>query len=159
MELDGWSRGFQSETSTVKEEQSPRAKSASPPVQDSPHPFLGALDLSESCTDDSDADVKYGTQDLLHSLSRLSVKPNPRRYFGKSSGISLMRTAMSVKSKAASAESPGAEVGRNTQRRKEFWYLHPVSFQTSESSCPNPMAFSSVGTCSLPDSPADFRLP
>ncbi|KAH9055007.1 fungal-specific transcription factor domain-containing protein [Lactarius vividus] len=121
MELDGWARGFHPENVTT-EEQSPIANNADDP---SSYPSLPAPETSESYSDDSEADAKYGTDDLLNSLRRLCIRPNPRRYFGKSSGISLMRTAMTVKSKASTGESTGVESGIHTQRRHEFWYLHP----------------------------------
>ncbi|KAH9025469.1 fungal-specific transcription factor domain-containing protein [Lactarius pseudohatsudake] len=121
MELDGWARGFHPENVST-EEQSPIANNAN----DSPsYSSLPAPETSESYSDDSEADAKYVADDLLNSLRGLCIRPNPRRYFGKSSGISLMHTAMTIKSKASSGESTGAEPGIHTQRRHEFWYLHP----------------------------------
>jgi len=128
MELDGWVRNFQPKNTTT-EDQSPIASSASPSVDDpASYPSPPAPEVSESYSDDSEADAKYGTDDLLSSLRMLCIRPNPRRYFGKSSGISLLRTAMTVKSNASGGESTGVKHETHTQRRHEFWYLHPVSF-------------------------------
>ncbi|KAH9033206.1 fungal-specific transcription factor domain-containing protein [Lactarius deliciosus] len=121
MELDGWARGFHPENVST-EEQSPIANNTNDPPS---YPSLPAPETSESYSDDSEAEAKYGPDDLLNSLRGLCIKPNPRRYFGKSSGVSLMRTAMTVKSKASSGESTGVEPEIHTQRRHEFWYLHP----------------------------------
>ncbi|KAI9439638.1 fungal-specific transcription factor domain-containing protein, partial [Lactarius indigo] len=118
MELDRWSRGFQPGDETT-EGQSPVANSANDASLPTPETF-------EGYSDDSEADAKYGTDHLLNSLRRLCIRPNPRRYFGKSSGISLMRTAMTVKSEASSSGEPtGIDPEIRQQRRHEFWYLHP----------------------------------
>jgi hypothetical protein len=122
MELDAWARGFQPEQATT-EEQSLIAEGASPSVGRAPS--LPAPETPGSYSDDSEPDA---TDDLLWSLRRLCIRPNPRRYFGKSSGISLLRTAMTVKPKASGGESMGLEPETHAQRRDEFWRLHPVSF-------------------------------
>lgn len=122
MDLDGWARSFQPENATT-EEQSP---SASPSVDDTPsYPFLPVPETSENNSDESEVD---STDDIHSGLRRLSIHPNPRRYFGKSSGISLLRRAMTVKPKAPSEESTGFEPKVRPLRRHEFWSLHPVSF-------------------------------
>jgi hypothetical protein len=125
MELDGWARSFQPERATTEE----RSLMAEGSVDNTPS--LPALETPGSYSDDSEADAKYGSDDLLWSLRRLCIRPNPRRYFGKSSGISLLRTAMTVKPKASGGEFMGLEPEIHAQRRHEFWCLHPVSFLTS----------------------------
>ena len=125
MELDGWARNFQPEQTTT-EDQSHIANHASPPVDE--FPSTPAPDEPEGDSEDSEADVKDATDQLLGSLRGLCIRPGSRRYFGKSSGISLLRTAITIKSKAANGESPGAEPETQTQRRHDFWCLHPVSF-------------------------------
>lgn len=127
MELDGWVRSFQPEQTTA-EEQSYIANSASPPAAESPsYTSLPAPEESEGYSEDSEADAKDGADDLLGSLRGLCIRPNPRRYFGKSSGISLLRTAITIKSKTSNEEST-VEPDIHTQRRHDFWCLHPVSF-------------------------------
>jgi hypothetical protein len=127
MELDGWVRSFQPE-STTTEEPSLIADSASPSIDESSsYPSPPAPEESESYSEDSEADAKDGSDELLGSLRRLCIKPSPRRYFGKSSGIELLRAAITIKSKSSNGESTGLEPETHTQRRPEFWRLHPVS--------------------------------
>ncbi|KAF8268483.1 fungal-specific transcription factor domain-containing protein [Lactarius quietus] len=122
MELDGWARGFQPDNTTA-EEQSSIANS--PSVDDSTsYPSPAPPPEAESNSEDSEADVKESTDDLLGSLRQLCLQPSPRRYFGKSSGIDLLRTAITIKSKSTNGESSGVEP-EYMQRRNDFWNLHP----------------------------------
>jgi hypothetical protein len=128
MELDGWARSFQPEST---EGQSPPQNSASPSKGGSPlHSSLPAPTTAGSGSDasrsSSDTDSTL-PRELDEHLQRLCLRPSPRRYFGKSSGITLLRSAMSARSKASSEESPVIHIERR-QRREEFWGLHPVSF-------------------------------
>jgi hypothetical protein len=129
MELEGWARSFQPEPT---EDQSPPQNSATSSKADTPlHSSLPAPDTPERYSDDSAGDSDTDTtlpRDLHEHLKRLCLTPSPRRYFGKSSGISLIRAAMSAKSKASAEESHAVYPEKRFQRRDEFWFLHPVSF-------------------------------
>ncbi|KAN0130569.1 Fungal specific transcription factor domain containing protein [Lactarius tabidus] len=125
MELDGWVRSFQPENTTT-EEPSLIADSGSPSIDESSsYPSPPAPEESESYSEDSEADAKNGSDELSGSLRKLSIKPSPRRYFGKSSGINLLRTAMTIKSQSSNGEPTGFEPETQTLRRPEFWRLHP----------------------------------
>ena len=126
MELDAWARSFQPENTTT-EEQSPIANSASSSIDDSAsYTSPPAPEESESYSEDSEPETKDAADELLGSLRTLCIKPSPRRYFGKSSGVELLRTAINIKSQSSNGESTGlAET--QTLRRPEFWRLHPVS--------------------------------
>lgn len=134
MELDGWARGFQPDLS---EDQSASQKTAGSSKNTSPlHPSLAtpetpSVETPESHDDDfesdSDPETSLIQSGFLYHLRNLSISPNARRYFGKSSSLSLLRSAMSVKSKA----SDGVDLGRRTQRRDDFWKPRPVSCRFS----------------------------
>ena len=127
MELDGWARSFQPENTTA-EEQSPIANSASSSIDDSAsYTSPPAPEESESYSEDSDVGTKAASDELLRGLRALCIKPSPRRYFGKSSGIELLRTAITIKSKSSNGESTGPDAETQTLRRPEYWRLHPVS--------------------------------
>lgn len=127
MELDGWVRSFQPEHTTT-EEPSLIVDSASPSIDESSsYPSPPAPEESESNSEDSEADVKADSDELLGSLRGLCIKPSPRRYFGKSSGIELLRTAINVKQKSSNGESTGLEPETQTRRRPDFWSLRSVS--------------------------------
>ena len=125
MELEGWARNFQPQTS---EDQSASQKVAGSSKDTSPlRPSLRIPNTSGSYGSDdsapeseSDMPVK---NEFLAGFDSLCITPNFPRYFGKSSSITLLRSAMSAKTKASNGESP------RIQRRPEFWSLSPVSDQ------------------------------
>ncbi|KAI0298020.1 fungal-specific transcription factor domain-containing protein [Multifurca ochricompacta] len=110
MELDGWN------TASASKDSKPFNSA------------VFALKKQESSSDDSaydsDTDPSLSQSEFLNHFNKLSIIPNPRRYFGKSSGVSLLRTAMSAKSKASNGE-PFSGLETCLQHRHEFWYLHP----------------------------------
>jgi hypothetical protein len=129
MELDGWSRGFQTES---PEDPSFSQQLAGPSNETSPlSPSLPAPKSSGSYSDDSaydsDSDPSLAQSELLDQFKSFCLTPNPRRYFGKSSGVSLVRSAVSAKSKASNGESPRVDTELRVQRRKDLWGLRPVS--------------------------------
>jgi hypothetical protein len=122
MELDGWARSFQPDPTGES------SKDASPLESSLPtHNEPGSL--SDDSEDSSGTDAVNG--DLRNHLQMLGITRNARRYFGKSSGISLLRSALSAKSKASSGGSPGIDSERRLQRRHDFWHLRPVCFRLS----------------------------
>jgi hypothetical protein len=130
MELDGWARGFQTESpgdqSPSYQQVAGSSKDASPlhpslPTHNVPGSYCGESE------DSSDSDTAKG--DLQHRLQMLSITPNSRRYFGKSSGLNLVQSALSAKAKASSGESPIIEPKRRLQRRDDFWNMRPVGLR------------------------------
>jgi hypothetical protein len=127
MELDGWARSFQPES---PEDPSFSQKVAGPSNETSPsNPSLPTPKTSGSYSDDSAYDSDSDpSPEFLDQFKTLCVTPNYIRYFGKSSGMSLVRSAISAKSKASSGESPrvDTEFQFRVQRRKDLWDLRPV---------------------------------
>lgn len=128
MELDGWSRGFQPES---PEDPSFSQQLASPSNETSPlspsPPAPKTSGYSDDSAYDSDSDPSLAQNELLDQFQSFCLTPNPRRYFGKSSGVSLVRSAVSAKSKASNGESPRVDTELRVQRRKDLWGLRPVS--------------------------------
>jgi len=125
MELDGWTRSFQPDPTGDS------SKDASPLDSSLPaHKEPGSR--SDDSEDSSGTDAVNG--DLRNHLQMLGITRNARRYFGKSSGISLLRSALSAKSKASNGDSPGIDSERRLQRRHDFWHVRPVCFDSQLSS-------------------------
>jgi hypothetical protein len=119
MELDGWARSFQPEpTDDSSTDASPLHPSL--PTHKEPGSY------SDDSEDSSGTDTVNG--DIRNRLQMLSITRNARRYFGKSSGISLLRSALSAKSKVSNGGSPGIDSERRLQRRHDFWHMRPVCF-------------------------------
>jgi hypothetical protein len=60
---------------------------------------------------------------LTDRIKQLSIDPVQQRFFGKSSGATLIQTAMDLKK-----EITGSDHSINTNiRRSEFWDVRPVS--------------------------------
>ena len=121
MELEGWARSFQPQT---PEDQSASHKVAGSSKDASPlHSSLRIPNSpgnhSDDSADESDLDMRANNE-FLAGFGTLCITPGSPRYFGKSSGITLLRSIMSTK--APNGESP------RMQRRPEFWNL-PVSDQ------------------------------
>jgi hypothetical protein len=117
MELDGWARSFQPEPTGDSSSSSPLHPSL-PTEEPGSH--------SDDSEDSSGTDTVNG--DIRNRLQMLSITRNARRYFGKSSGISLLRSALSAKSKVGNGGSPGIDPERHLQRRHDFWHIRPVRF-------------------------------
>ena len=119
MELDGWARSFQ-----------PDSASDSPKDASPLHPSLPLQKEPRRHSDESEDSSGTDTviSDLRNRLQMFGITRNARRYFGKSSGISLLRSALSAKSKVSNGDSPGIDPERRLQRRDEFWHMRPVCF-------------------------------
>jgi hypothetical protein len=116
MELDGWARGFQPDPTGDS------SKDAHPSLPT----HTGPGSHGDDSEDSSGTDTVNG--DLRNRFQILSITKNTRRYFGKSSGISLLRSALSAKSEASNGGSPGIDSERRLQRRHDFWHVRPVSY-------------------------------
>ena len=115
MELDSWTRSFQpGPTSDSPKDASPLHP---PPKEPGSH--------GDDSEDGSDTNIEDGVRNILQ---KLTITPNTRRYFGKSSGVTLMRSALSAKSKISSDGPQGVDPERCLQRRDDFWNLRPVCF-------------------------------
>lgn len=119
MELDGWARSFQPEaTSDSSKDASTLHSSLPTPKEPGGH--------SDDSEDSSDTDTVNG--DLRNRLQMLGFTRNSRIYFGKSSGVSLLRSALSAKSKVSNSGSPGINHEGVLQRRHDFWHIRPVCY-------------------------------
>lgn len=118
MELDGWARSFQPDPTDDSSNASPLHSSLSTDKEPGSH--------SDDSEDSSGTDTVNG--DLRNRLQMLGITRNAQRYSGKSSGISLLRSALSAKSKASDGGSPGIDPERRLQRRHDFWHVRPVCF-------------------------------
>jgi hypothetical protein len=119
MELDGWARSFQPEPTG---DSSKNTSPLHPPLPTHKEPGS----YSDESEDSSGTDTVNG--DIRNRLQMLGITQNTRRYFGKSSGISLLRSALSAKSKVSNGGSPGIDPERRLQRRHDFWHIRPVCF-------------------------------
>ena len=65
---------------------------------------------------------------LVDNFKRMRLDPNEYRFFGKSSGAMLVRTAMELKGKYTSGEAfdLARQVPPLVNRRKEYWTMHSV---------------------------------
>ena len=117
MELDDWARSFQPDPSG---DSSKDPSPLHPPLSTDKEPGSHSDDSEDS----SGTDTVSG--DLRNRLQMLGITRSSRRYFGKSSGISLLRSALSAKSKASNGGSPGIDSERLLQRRHDFWHVRPV---------------------------------
>jgi hypothetical protein len=101
-------------------------------------PGATSLDDSGECEPEASDDDEYVVMNsriksLQETFSDLSVS---YRFFGKSSGVSLVQTALDLKSEFNGAEAE--EMGRRMiNRRPEFWVEHAVRLcWTSRTLCP-----------------------
>lgn len=100
-----------------------------------PHtPLTSGIDGSTTQNDEEfhSSDDEYATISVTDELRRLSVERGNTRFFGKSSGVVLIQTAMDMKKEftATSQAEPGSEppvgLGLLNARRPEFWHFEPV---------------------------------
>ena len=79
------------------------------------------------------SDDEFATISVTDELRRLSIDRGNTRFFGKSSGVVLIQTAMDMKKEfnnPAGANSPEQAEGSTNQlpaRRPEFWHFEPAS--------------------------------
>ncbi|KAI0058762.1 hypothetical protein BV25DRAFT_1196308 [Artomyces pyxidatus] len=89
-------------------------------------PALPPGDDSE--TDDEDTDHEYDlTQaEMVKHLRQICINPNHRRFYGKSSGIRLLREALDLKSEVSgTVPITMRDALSRGERRPDFWLLHP----------------------------------
>ena len=83
------------------------------------------------------SDDEFATISITDELRRLSIDRGNTRFFGKSSGVVLIQTAMDMKKEYNNppganpfnqAEGNAKQKSSNlTARRPEFWHFEPVS--------------------------------
>ncbi|THH16874.1 hypothetical protein EW146_g3841 [Bondarzewia mesenterica] len=80
------------------------------------------------------SDDEYGQTKLLQEhLKELSINPLQNRFFGKSSGVRLVKTALDLKSEYSGKELEKDAFNCLGSRRPEFWNLHPWERSNLES--------------------------
>lgn len=97
----------------------------------------GAESLTPNMEEDlHSSDDEFATISITDELRRLSIDRGNTRFFGKSSGVVLIQTAMDMKKEF---HSPGADPLNHSEggthqklsnlpsRRPEFWHFEPVS--------------------------------
>ena len=94
------------------------------------------------------SDDEFATISITDELRRLSIDRGNTRFFGKSSGVVLIQTAMDMKKEynTSPGDSPSqiedrtlAKPSSITSRRPEFWHFEPASL----SPIPRPLALRS----------------
>ena len=75
----------------------------------------------------SDDEYCKDNQLLQENLKRISINPMHSRFFGKSSGVRLIQTAMDLKSEYSGKREIEGDNFNISSRRPEFWIVHPVS--------------------------------
>lgn len=102
----------------------------------------GAECLTPSVEEDlHSSDDEFATISVTDELRRLSIDRGNTRFFGKSSGVVLIQTAMDMKKEFHSppgTKSPNKPDGGTQQhlnklpsRRPEFWHFEPVGISLS----------------------------
>ncbi|TFY75185.1 hypothetical protein EWM64_g8827, partial [Hericium alpestre] len=91
----------------------------------SPGPNAGGSGEATPGNDELESsDDEYVQTKLLQERMReLSINPLQNRFFGKSSGVRLVQTALDLKSEYSGKEPQDAHA--DMSRRPEFWTLHP----------------------------------
>src|SRR6266851_5157210 len=131
MELDGWARSFRPESpedQSFSQKVADSSKDISPLQPSLPTPKIPGSYSDDDSAYDSDSDTSFAQNEILDPFRKLCITPNSNspRYFGKSSGVSLLRSAISAKSKASIGDSPRMDPEARAQRRNDFWNLRPV---------------------------------
>jgi len=85
-------------------------------------------DTARTDTDDDDDP----TLALADNLRRMAISPTDFRFFGKSSGPMLLRTAVELKNEYAGRDRDSADPEKPMMetQRKEFWTVKPVRHPT-----------------------------
>ena len=91
--------------------------------------------------DPHSSDDEFATISVTDELRRLSIDRGNTRFFGKSSGVVLIQTAMDMKKEfnnpagASSSEQAEGSTQRSPNqlpaRRPEFWHFEPASVLSS----------------------------
>jgi hypothetical protein len=79
-------------------------------------------DTARSDTDDDDDPTLV----LADNLRRMAISPSDFRFFGKSSGAILLRTAIGLKNEYAGKDRDSAYPEKPMTQREEFWTAKPV---------------------------------
>ncbi|KAI0260431.1 fungal-specific transcription factor domain-containing protein [Gloeopeniophorella convolvens] len=127
MDFEGWARNFQTESTEDHQPQQENGSSSTDPPRGPPtmRPPRPSGSYSDDSAYDSDNDPSALQPELAEYLKMACHDSNRPRYFGKSSGITLLRTAMNAKSKASGQGQNTNHREAQFQRRPEFWCRHP----------------------------------
>ncbi|TFY50249.1 hypothetical protein EVG20_g11630, partial [Dentipellis fragilis] len=116
---------------------------------------------SPGATEDHDfSDDCYEPSELVqHKLSALCLHPMSNRFFGKSSGATLLQTALDLKSEYSGVkQEPMGHLG--SSRRRDAWAMHPVRLSHPlRPASADPIRRRAVGNRELPAAVARVRLP
>ncbi|KDQ52727.1 hypothetical protein JAAARDRAFT_702130 [Jaapia argillacea MUCL 33604] len=97
------------------------------PLRGVPNPS-GSNQIDQDELDPSDDE--YMNTSLLEQLKKLSINPNSHRFFGKSSGVMLIQTAIDMKNEYSGEEVIPLDNMKSADpqfaaKRPEFWNLFP----------------------------------
>lgn len=94
---------------------------------------------------------------ITENLKQLSLEPKEYRFFGKSSGAMLIKTAMELKNEY-SGQVPATKPGLLGLKRNEFWTSRPVRLDVSLIS-PSQMLIRSSGKMSCQQIHSPLAIP
>lgn len=75
---------------------------------------------------DSDDDPRSGPNFLSNWLKSAQLNPSALRFFGKASGLSLVRSTFQVKGEQTGNTQPLAYLKHLGKRRDDYWLMNPV---------------------------------
>jgi hypothetical protein len=84
---------------------------------------VGSSPLDDYPSDDDDLEQKKLTDRIKH----LAIDPMHHRFFGKSSGVTLIQTAMDLKKEVTGSDYNTKLIQPPSSKRAEFWDVRPVS--------------------------------
>ncbi|KZT23297.1 hypothetical protein NEOLEDRAFT_1180171 [Neolentinus lepideus HHB14362 ss-1] len=130
-------------------------KAKSSPASLTPPRALSRADPVDAPEELDPSDDEYLHTTLTENLRKLTVDPNHHRFFGKSSGIMFIQTAIDLKNEYAGDEKPRIiDESYLGSKRPEFWSANPVSVSSLSAHNPGYVP-SSNNHCSHP---SDTRL-
>jgi len=106
-----------------------KAQPTAPTLETVTSAIRGAMeDKFDSAKPNPDDDDDDPTLVLADKLRRIAISPSDFRFFGKSSGAMLIRTAIELKNEYGGKECDLADPEKPMMksRRKEFWTVKPV---------------------------------
>lgn len=104
-----------------------------------PSPSTMATGSKSHSSPTINADLESSDDELIQTnllqdhLKDLSINPLSNRFFGKSSGVRLVKTAMDLKSEYSGKGPDGNAINLLGSKRPEFWNLHPWERSNLES--------------------------